>query len=51
MDDVDSSIDIDRPANPPDHPDNSLPGAGRPGGGGGGGPVIIGGGGRGGGRR
>jgi hypothetical protein len=52
MDDVDSSIDIDRPGRPPNGPDNSLPGAGRPGGGGGG-PIIDGGGrpGGGGGRR
>jgi hypothetical protein len=52
MNDAESSIDIDRPADRPNRPDNSLPGAGRPGGGGGGGgPVVIGGGGRGGGGR
>jgi uncharacterized membrane protein YgcG len=52
MNDAESSIDIDRPADRPNRPDNSLPGTGRPGGGGGGGgPVVIGGGGRGGGGR
>ena len=49
MDDAEASIDVDRPDRPPNRPDNSLPGAGRPGGGGG--SPIIGGGGRGGGRR
>lgn len=50
MDDAGLSIDIDRPANSPNRPNNDLPGAGRPGGGGGG--VVIGGGrGGGGGRR